>query len=191
MRLFDSLKDPRGFFESVKEEDWKPAFVFLLGVAIFLAIFTPIVNFLGIESTDSSSAFQAQILAYRFMQEYLLAPFGIFAYIIEAFLIIAFTIIILLVFTVFIHILYRLLGGKGSILNAWKAVCYGVGPCVFGGFLPLISLFAAFYSFLFQLYIGPMVLYEVKESRAIIILAIFIALTFIEMFVVGTTVGFL
>ncbi|MFX0061508.1 MAG: YIP1 family protein [Candidatus Hermodarchaeota archaeon] len=190
MRLFDSLKDPRGFFESVKEENWKPGFIFFVGVTIFLAVFTPIVNFLDIESTDFSSAYQAQILAYRFMQDYLLEPFGIFAYIIEAFLIVVFAIIILLLYTAFLHMLYRLLGGKGSILNAWKAVCYGAGPCVFGGFLPIISLFAAFYSFLFQLYIGPMVLYEVKESRAIVLLAIFIALTFIEMFVVGTTVGF-
>ena len=83
-----------------------------------------------------------------------------------------------------------MMGGKGGILNAWKSSCYGVGPCVLGGFLPFISLFAAFDSFVIQLYLGPKILYGVKESKAIIYLAIMISLTFIEMFVWGTTVGF-
>ncbi|MDI6822744.1 MAG: hypothetical protein QMD66_07900, partial [Actinomycetota bacterium] len=91
--------------------------------------------------------------------------------------------------TVFLHLVFRLMGGKGAILNAWKAASYGVGPCILGGFLPYISLFAGFYSFIIQLYVGPKVLYRVKDSRAIVFLAIMIALAFIEMFIKGTTVG--
>jgi hypothetical protein len=82
------------------------------------------------------------------------------------------------------------MGGKGSISNAWKVSCYGVGHCVLGGFLPYISLFAGFYCFIVQLYIGPKTLYEVKELRAIVFLAVMLALTFIETFTKGTTVGF-
>jgi hypothetical protein len=41
-----------------------------------------------------------------------------------------------------------------------------------------------------QFYLGPMALYNAKESRAIAIFVAFIALTFIKMFVLGTTVGF-
>ncbi|MHA1626443.1 MAG: hypothetical protein ACTSYT_00930 [Candidatus Asgardarchaeia archaeon] len=52
-----------------------------------------------------------------------------------------------------------------------------------------ISLFVAFYSLLIQFYVGPKVLYRVKESRAIFFLSTILALTFIEMFVIGTTVG--
>jgi hypothetical protein len=59
-----------------------------------------------------------------------------------------------------------------------------------GGFLPYIALFSAFWSFALQLYLGPLFLYEVKEGRAIFIFVSLIALTFIEMFVTGTTVGF-
>jgi hypothetical protein len=81
------------------------------------------------------------------------------------------------------------MGGKGSILNAWKALCYGVGPCIIG-FLPYISLFAVFYSFILQFYIGPRILYQVKELRAIIFLAIMLALIFIENFTKGTTIRF-
>ncbi|MEW5760491.1 MAG: YIP1 family protein [Candidatus Thermoplasmatota archaeon] len=190
MKLFDLLKNPTEFFENVKDEDWKPAFKFFLMITIILSIVTPIVNYLGIESTDFSSAYKAQILAYRFLKGTLLTQYGTSAYLIEAFLIFGFAIIILLFLTGFLHLVFRLMGGKGLVLNAWKASCYGVGPCVLGGFLPYVSLFAAFYSLILQLYIGPRVLYKVKDSRAIVFLAIILALTFIEMFTKGTTIGF-
>jgi hypothetical protein len=190
MRLFDLLKNPTEFFENVRDENWKPAFKFFLVITIILSIVTPIVNYFGIGSTDFSSAYQAQILAYRFLKSTLLIRYGVSAYLIEAFLIIGFAVIILLFLTGFLHLIFRLMGGKGSVLNAWKASCYGVGPCILGGFLPYISLFAAFYSLILQFYIGPRVLYKVKESRAIVFLAIILALTFIKMFMKGTTVGF-
>lgn len=184
------LKNPSGFFESARLEGWKPSFKFFLQITVVLSIATPIVNYLGIESTDFSSSSQAQIIAYRLMQNSLLDQYGLYAYFIEALLILVFSCIILVFGTGFLHVIYKLMGGRGSILNAWKAMCYGVGPCVFGGFLPYLSLFAGFYSLLLQLYVGPKVLYEVQESRAIFLLAIIIALTFIKMFVLGTTVGF-
>lgn len=59
-----------------------------------------------------------------------------------------------------------------------------------GGFLPYISLFAGFYSFAMQFYIGPRELYKAKESRATVIFVAMIASAFIEMFVFGTTVSF-
>ncbi len=159
-------------------------------ITILICIFTPIVNYFGIESSDFSSAYQAQILAYRVSKDTLLTHFGIFGYFIEALLIFGFSIMILLLLTGFLHLMFRLMGGRGSVLNAWKASCYGISPCILGGFLPYISLFAAFYSLILQLYIGPKVLYGVKESKAIVFLAVMIALAFIEMFVKGTTVWF-
>lgn len=190
MELFDLLKNPTEFFENVRGENWKPAFRFFLVITIILSIVTPIVNYFGIESTDFSSAYQAQIIAYRFVKDSLLAQYGVYTYVIEAFLIIGFACIIILLLTGFLHLIFRLLGGNGTILNAWKAACYGVGPCILGGFLPYLSLFAGFYSLILQLYIGPKVLYQVKESRAIVFLAIILALTFIETFAKGTTIGF-
>jgi hypothetical protein len=105
-------------------------------------------------------------------------------------LIFAFAIAILLFLTLLLHVIYRLIGGQGSVLSAWKAACYCIGPCLLGGFLPYISLVAAFYSFTMQFYIGPMILYKAKESRAIVVFVAFIALTFIEMLISGTTASF-
>lgn len=188
--LAKQLANPSEFFNGVRSEGWKPAFVFFLWVTFFISIVTPIVNYIGVASTDTSSSYQAQIIAYRLVKDNFLELYGAYAYLISAVLIFAFAIPILLFLTLLLHLIYRLIGGQGSILNAWKAACYGVGPCLLGGFLPYISLFAGFYSFAMQFYLGPMALYKAKESKAIVIFVAFIALTFIEMFVLGTTVGF-
>ncbi|MDH5770775.1 MAG: YIP1 family protein [Candidatus Bathyarchaeota archaeon] len=189
-KLAKQLANPGEFFNSVRPEDWKPAFAFFLWVTLLISLVTPILNYLGMESTDFSSSYQAQILAYNLVKKSLLNLYGSYAYLIEAILIFAFAIPILLFLTLLLHLIYRFIGGQGSVLNAWKAACYGIGPCLLGGFLPYISLFAGFYSFALQFYLGPRTLYKAKESRAIVVFVAFIALTFIELFVAGTTVGF-
>lgn len=190
MKLLDSLRDPSGSIERVRGENWKPAFKFFLEITLILSLVTPVINYLGFQSTDLSSAYQAQILGYR-LSTVLLPQYGIYTYFIEALLIIGFAIVILLFLTGFVHLVFRLMGGKGPVSNAWKTSCYGVAPCVLGGFLPYVSLFGAAYSLLLQLYIGPKTLYGVKESRATLFLAIILALTFFEMLTRGTTVEFL
>jgi len=189
-KFWTLISNPIMFFEMVRNEDWKPALVFFLEISVILSISTAIVNYFGVESTDFSSAYQSQILAYRILKDTLLTQYGVYAYLLEIFMIMGFAFLLLIFLTGFLHLVFRLMGGKGSISNAWKASCYGVGPCILGGFLPYISLFASFYSFIIQLYMGPKTLYGVKESRAIVYLAIMLALTFIEMFTKGTTVGF-
>jgi len=189
-KLVKQLADPEGFFDGVRVEDWKPAFVFFFWVTLFISLVTPIVNYFGVESTDFSSSYQSQILAYELVKNNLIDPYGPLAFLIEPILIFAFAVPILLLLTALLHLIYRLVGGQGSVLNAWKAACYGLGPCLLGGFLPYVSLFAAFYSFAMQFYLGPMTLYNAKQGRAVVVFVAFIALTFIEMFVLGTTVGF-
>ena len=142
------LRDPIKFFESIKNENWKPSLIFFSEVTLIISILTPIVNFLGIKSTDYSSSYQAQILAYKIIEEHLIPKYGALAYLIEPLLIIGFAYLLLFSMTIFFHIFYKLMGGKGTILSTWKALCYGIGLCILGGFLPYISLFAAFYSLL-------------------------------------------
>ncbi|MEM2088246.1 MAG: YIP1 family protein [Thermoproteota archaeon] len=189
-KLVKQISDPTGFFEETRSEGWKPSFIFFIWVTLTISIVTPIVNYLGVESTDLSSSYQAQILAYKVLKSSLLNSYGVYAYLVEAVLIFGFAVFILLLLTLFLHLVYRLIGGRGPVLNAWKAACYGVGPCLLGGFLPYVSLFAGFYSFAMQFYLGPMVLYRVKEGRAIIVFVFFVTMAFIEMFASGTTTGF-
>ena len=187
--LARQIVDPTEFFNSIRDEDWRPSFVFFLWITLFISVATSLVNFLGVESTDFSAAYQSQIAAYNIVKNNLIPTHGVYAYVIEPFLILAFAIAVLFLLTLLLHVTYRLIGGEGSILNGWKAACYGTGPCLLGGFLPYVSLFAAFYSLAMQFYLGPMTLYKAQESRAVVVFTSFVALAFIEMFVFGTTVG--
>ncbi|MCW1296452.1 MAG: YIP1 family protein [Candidatus Parvarchaeota archaeon] len=189
-KFFEILEEPRTFFEKTEKEGWKEPFIFFLKITIMIAILTSIINYLGIESTDFSSAYQAQIMGYRAIRNYFVPRYGPIAYFIEPFLITIFAILILICTTLFLHAIIKLAGGQGSFLNAWKSVCYGVAPCLLGGFIPYFSLFVGFWSLVIQLYIAPIVLYKLKEWKAIILVSAMITLTFIELFLRGTTVNF-
>jgi hypothetical protein len=63
-KLLRLLLDPPGFFNSIQGEGFHEPFVFLLSVLVIITIFTPLVNYLGMPSTDTSAAYQAQILAW-------------------------------------------------------------------------------------------------------------------------------
>jgi hypothetical protein len=185
--LADELADPEGFFMSKQDENWKNPLFFFFSVTLVLSFVTPIMNSLGFESNDLSSAYQAQIIAFDIVHPDLIEAYGAYAYIVEAALIMTLSMLIVAFLTVLLHVVYRLIGGHGPILNAWKAACYGAGPCLLGGFLPYVSVFVGFYSFAMQFYLGPMNLYQARQSRAIAVFVAFIAATFIEMFVRGTT----
>jgi len=51
--------------------------IFLVQVSAVIALFTPIVNYLGWPSTDLSSTHQAQIIAWRITEERLLPRLGV------------------------------------------------------------------------------------------------------------------
>jgi hypothetical protein len=189
-RLSLMLRQPDKFFESIREESARHPFVFFLQVSAIIALFTPIANYLGWPSTDQSAAYQAQIMAWQITEERLLPTLGGWAYLVEAFLILSLSLVVVLLMTGFLHLVFRLLGGKGPILNAWKAACYGAGPCVLFGWIPYWSLFVATWSLLFQFYYGPKILYRMKEGMALIILACIVGATLLELMTKGTTVGF-
>jgi hypothetical protein len=189
-KLVHLLKQPDKFFEEVREEGFRRPFIFFLQVSAILALFTPIVNYLGWPSNDWSAAFQAQIMAWQITEEQFLPKMGNWAYLAEAILILGLSLVVVLFMTGFLHLIFRLLGGKGSILHAWKAACYGVGPCVLFGWVPYWSLFVAVWSLLLQFYLGPKILYRMKEGVALMILAFIVGATLLELITKGTTVGF-
>jgi len=189
-RLFSILRTPDVFFEDVRGEGGLSPFIFFLQISVILAFFTPIVNYLGWPSTDQSAAYQAQIMAWKITEKELLPVLGSWSYTVEFFLILGLSLIVLLLMTGFLHLIFRLLGGKGPILNAWKAACYGVGPCVLLGWIPYWSVFVAAWSLLLQFYYGPKVLYHMKEGTALMTLAFIVGATLLEFMFKGTTVGF-
>jgi hypothetical protein len=184
------LQRPDDFFTGIQTEGFQQPFLFFLQISAILALCTPVVNFLGWPSTDRSAAYQAQIMAWQIMKEFLIPRLGNWAYILEPFLILGLALLILLFMTGFLHFAFRLCGGKGPVLNAWKSACYGVGPCVILGWVPYWSLFVAAWSLVLQFYYGPKILYKMKEGTALVILAFIVGVTLLELMTKGTTVGF-
>ena len=189
-RLLWILREPTEFFEQVRSEGYREPLLFLLGVSAVIACLTPVVNSLGWPSTDTTSTYQAQIIAWRITSQQLLPRFGGWAYVMEAILILALSVVTAVLMAAFAHFVFRLSGGQGSILNAWKATCYGTGPCLLLGWVPYWSLFMGAWSLLLQLYFGPKVLYRVREGRALLVLALLVGATLLEFATKGTTVGF-
>jgi hypothetical protein len=177
-------------FEDIRDEGVLQPFIFFLQVSAIIAIFTPFANYMGWPSTDRSAAYQAQIIAWQITEKQLLPALGYWAYLVEPFLVLSISLFMALFMTGFVHIIFRLLGGKGPILNAWKSACYGVGPCVLLGWIPYWSPFVAVWSLLLQFYYGPKMLYRMKEGTALIILDFIIGVTLLELMIKGTTLGF-
>ncbi|MGC9350129.1 MAG: YIP1 family protein [Anaerolineae bacterium] len=189
-KLFWMLREPDAFFDALRGEGYREPFWFLFQVSAVIAFFTPIMNYLGFESTDRTSTYQAQIIAWRVTREQLLPLLGAWAYVVEFFLILALALGVALLLAGFLHLIYRVLGGRGPFLNAWKAVCYGTGPCVLLGWIPYWSLFVGAWSLVLQLYYAPKVLYRMREGRALLILAFLVGATLLEFVTKETTVGF-
>ena len=189
-KLVRMLKEPGEFFEAVRSEGYRQPLAFLLQVSAVIAVFTPLVNYLGWPSTDTTSTYQAQIIAWRVTSQQLLPRLGAWAYVVEAFLILALAVAMAVVLAVFVHLVFCVLGGQGPLLNAWKAVCYGTGPCVILGWVPYWTLLVGAWSFVLQLYFGPKVLYRLREGRALLVLAVLFGATLLEFATKGTTVGF-
>jgi hypothetical protein len=189
-KLIRLLKQPDEFYEDIREESARQPLIFFLQVSAIIAVFTPIVNYLGWPSADDSAAYQAQIMAWQVTEEQLIPALGGWAYVAEAFLILGLSLVVALFMTGFLHLIYRVLGGKGPLLNAWKAACYGVGPCVLLGWVPYWSPFVAVWSLLLQFYYGPKILYRMKEGIALAVLAFIVGATLLELMTKGTTVGF-
>jgi hypothetical protein len=99
-------------------------------------------------------------------------------------------VVIPLFLAVFLHLILRAPGGEGSLLNARKAPCYRVGPCVLLGWVPNRTVFVGAWSFVLQLYYGPKVLYRLREGPALLIRAFVVGATLLESVTKGTTVGF-
>ena len=189
-KLLRILTDPDQFFIRIEGEGYRQPLAFLLSVSAVIAAFTGIVNLLGWPSTDLSASLQAQILAWRATEQLVAPRLGVWAYLLEVPLVVLLALLMAILMAGFIHLLYRLLGGKGPVLHAWKAVCYGLAPCLLFGWIPYWSLFVAAWALVLQLYYAPKTLYCLREGRAVIILSAILGATLLEFATRGTTVGF-
>lgn len=183
---WEILRAPQEFFERAQGEGWRPAYRYFLTIAVVLSILSPLAWAIGVDgSSPVNTSLTAQRDTYRFWQETLLPRFGNLSYPLAMVILLLMMHGVLLAWTPIMHVIFRLLGGQGPILNAWKAVCYGMAPTICLGFLPYAGLLTGVYATLIQLCIGPAALYRLRDGRAYILVVVVLSIA-ITLFWQGT-----
>jgi len=174
------LQDPRLFFERVRGRGWWQAYRYFLIVVVVLAVLSPLAWAFGVDGDSPvNTSFTAQRDTYRLWRNSLRPQFGDWSYPLAMLTLFLTTNIVLMIFTPVLHLVFRLLGGQGSLLNAWKAICYGMAPTIALGFLPFLGVVTGVYATLLQLAIGPATLYKVKDWRAYVLLIIVLSIAIV------------
>ncbi len=170
------IRDPAVFFDEERNaEVWKPYRYFLI-VACILSLLSPLAWGLGVDgSSPLNTSLTAQRDVYRWwVQNFpdqtrgLSLPAAILMLLAEMH-------VVLLISTLTLHLVFRILGGRGPLSYAWKSICYGLAPVLLMGFLPVAGLVTGLYAMLIQLAIGPAALYQVKDGRAYVLLVIILS----------------
>ena len=169
------LKNPMKTLEETRSEKISNALAYLLIVGAVTAFLTPLQIYLGFEDVNGLHAgSQAEFLAkdlstmYKLGVEY------------RPFLIEMFYIVILLVSTGYLHIIFKVVGGKGSIKDTFKMIAYGDAPGLLFGWIPYFATISAVWAAVIQLLVGPMILHKISWAKAAVIFSILMGLGIIE-----------
>jgi hypothetical protein len=174
---WEIIREPQAFFECSRVENWWPSYRYFFIVAVVLSILSPLAWALGIDgSSPVNTSLMAQRDTYRWWQDTLQPQFGGWSYLLGMVTLLVTTNLVLLVWTPIMHVIFRLLGGQGPLLNAWKAICYGMAPTVCLGFLPFFGLLTGVYAMLLQLCLGPATLYRLRDGRAYVLVVIVLSI---------------
>lgn len=177
---WEIVRDPQAFFGQVQGESWRSAYFYFLIIVVFLSILSPLVWALDVDGgSPVNTSLTAQRDTYRWWQDTLRPQFGNWSYPLAMLTLLLTTHIVLIIFTPVLHFVFRLLGGQGPLLNAWKAICYGLAPTIALGFLPFIGLLTGVYATLLQLAIGPATLYRVRDGRAYVLVVIMLSIAIV------------
>lgn len=172
------LRDPDGFFESARDEPWLAAYRYFVVIALVLSLLSPVAWALGVDGgSPLSTSTTAQRDVYRWWHDGLSPALGVVGLPLAAVALFVEMHIVLAVFCLVLHIVLRLLGGQGSWVNAWKSICYGMAPGLVFGFLPYVALLVGVYATVLQLYVGPSILYRVRDGRGYLVLVIVLSIS--------------
>jgi len=172
---FSMLKAPSKTLEEVHLEKAVCALTFLLTIGLVTAFLTPLQIFLGFEDVNGLHAGgQAEFLAKDISTMYELSVEW------RPFLIEVLYVFILLLSTGYLHIIFKVAGGKGTIKDTFKIIAYGDAPGLLFGWIPYFATVAALWAALIQLFIGPITLHKISWAKTSIIFSFLVGLGIIE-----------
>jgi hypothetical protein len=172
------VRDPQAFFEQARDERWLPAYRYFLAIVVVLAILSPAAWALGVDGgSPVNTSLTAQRDTYRWWHDTLRPQFGNWSYPVAGLVLLLTAHIVLIIFTPVVHLVFRLLGGQGPLLHAWKSICYGMAPTIALGFLPFLGVLTGVYATLLQLAIAPATLYRLRDGRAYVLLTLILSIS--------------
>jgi len=172
---FKMLKAPWKTLEEISSETLLHAFTFLIIIGAVTALLTPLQVSLGFEDVNGLHAGgQAEFLAKDISALYELGIEW------RPLLIEIFYIFILLLSTGYLHVIFKVVGGKGSLKDTFKMIAYGDAPGLLFGWIPYFATMSAVWAAVIQLLIGPVVLHKISWAKASIIFSLLLGLGIIE-----------
>jgi len=172
---FSMLRAPSKTLEELRLEKTIYAFSFLFIVGAITALLTPLQILMGFEDINGLHAGgQAEYLAKDVSTMYKLGIEW------RPILIEAFYVFILLFTTVYLHIILRAVGGKGTIKDTLIMIAYGDAPGLLFGWVPYFATISAIWAAAIQLFIGPVILHKISWAKASIIFSILLGIGLIE-----------
>jgi len=172
---FSMLRAPSKTLEELRLEKTTYAFGFLLIVGAVTALLTPLQILMGFEDINGLHAGgQAEYLAKDVSTMYKLGIEW------RRILIETFYVFILLFTTMYLHIILRAVGGKGTIKDTLIMIAYGDAPGLLIGWVPYFATISAIWAATIQLFIGPVVLHKISWAKASIIFSILLGIGLIE-----------
>lgn len=167
------ISQPDFYFETVREERWWPAYRYLLITVGILSVLSPLAWVTGVDGASPvTSSLSAQMQVYTYWRGELWPRFGLWSLPLASLLLIYGVHLLLAIITLITHGVFRLIGGQGPMLHAFKAICYGLAPTLLLGFLPGFGVLAGVYCTVLQVGVGPARLYGVTGGRAWLLLVL-------------------
>jgi hypothetical protein len=160
--LEELIAKARGFifnpvetFQQSRPDEVRTVLAYFIPLLLFDAVMTAIVSFL------ESLVFPIGLSAI----------FGVFFPVVLFFGVLLGGTIILLLFTVWVHLLVYLAGGRKGIFQTFKALTYGLTPSYLLHWIPLVGIIFDLWSIILMI-LGIRELQEISSGRALAVMAI-------------------
>jgi len=174
------IRDPADGLQQIGSERAVNALAFLLMFGAVTAFLTPVQLSLGFEDINGLHAGgQAEVLAKEVSRLYHLSNEW------RPFLIEAGYVLILAISTGYVHLILKVMGGKGSMKNTFKMIAYGDVPGLLFGWIPYFATISALWAAVIQLLIGPLIVHKISWAKATAFFSVLIGVGIIDIALQG------
>ena len=138
-KIWLTLRAPDRAFDTYLDESPRETILLLLGLSTWLAFMTAITNLLGIPCNLLNSGTNPQLFAYHDIAPLIEQSTGIPRWLGMFPLVLALSMLFVPIVSVFYHVVFKALGGKGSYWHTFRFFVYAGVPVFLLGWVPYIG----------------------------------------------------